>query len=144
SPWESTIISVKDYDFGSSWPAEPVIDFNYPAIKPPKTYRILMVGDSRLVTCPTVIDQVNYTPSQRINTAAKQLEFILNTEAALHNVDTRFEVLMLGHVNQNPLIFGNYEVPELVKKYDVDMVFMMTSMKITDFFYQKWTSEGIP
>ncbi len=141
---KNSIISVKDYDFGSYWLAEQGSDFNYAAAKPKKTFRILVVGDSRLVRSPNVVSKESWTPSYRTNTFPKQLEFLLNMEASLQNVDTHFEVLMLGHVNECAVFFGNYEVPDVVKKYDVDLVLVMGSMYFSDYFEKAWTSEGIP
>jgi len=138
----NSIRSFKDYSFSAGWKSDGN-EFNYPALKPPKTYRILMVGDSRLITCP-VLNPKDVSPYIRNNTYSKQLEFMLNLEASRNNVDMHYEVIMLGHVNANALLFGNYEIPEAVKKYDIDMVFLMASLNYQDYFYRPLTAEGIP
>ncbi len=138
-----SIISVKDYDFNDTWTTEAQ-DFNYPSEKPQKTFRILMVGASRLLLDPIVVSKTAWTPSLRTNTYAKKLEFWLNVEASLQNVDTHFEVLTLAHTNENELFFSNYEVPPLVKKYDIDLVLVSTNLYFDDYFYKPLTSEGIP
>jgi hypothetical protein len=137
-----SIRSFKDYAFGATWKGDSR-EFDYPALKPPKTYRILMVGDSRLITCP-VLSAKDISPYIRVNTYSKQLEFMLNLEASRNNVDMHYEVLMLGHINANALLFGNYEVADTVKKYDIDTVFLMASLNYQDYFYKPITPEGIP
>ena len=139
-----SIISVKDYDFGGYWTTAQGDDFNYPTAKPQKTFRILMVGDSRLLLDPVVAVKTAWTQSYRVNTCAKQLEFWLNAEASLQNVDSHFEVLMLAHTNECPLIFSNYEVPDLAKKYDIDLVLLFSNLNFYDYFTKPLTSEGIP
>jgi hypothetical protein len=138
----NSIRSFKDYAFGNFWKSDGN-EFNYPALKPPKTYRILMVGDSRLITCP-VLSAKDISPYIRVNTYSKQLEFMLNLEASRNNVDMHYEVLMLGHINANSLLFGNYEVPDVVKKYDIDTVFLMASLNYQEYFAKPITPEGIP
>jgi hypothetical protein len=141
---KTSIISVKDYDFPALWNADQGPDFNYATTKPKNTYRILVVGDSRLLRAPEVVSKESWTPSYRNSTYPKKLELLLNTEAALQNVDTHYEVLMWGHVNECAIFFGNYEIPDLVKKYDIDKVMVMASMYFTDYFEKIWTAEGIP
>src|SRR6202034_3858977 len=104
--------SVKDYNFDSHWFARDsegenrdLTDFDYPLQKPPQTFRILIVGNSRVVTAPRVppddtlgkqdLNQHDFQ-SARVDTFGKRLEFLLNSEAALDDVPEHFEVLVLG------------------------------------------------
>jgi len=145
----NSIVSVKDYNFSQTWTVGPTTDFNYPTVKPPKTYRILVVGDSRLDTAPQVLNKsapgfVMEPNPLRINNFAKRLEFWLNAEGALKDVDTHYEVLTLGRWNECPFFFSYYEVPTLVEKYDIDQVCMMTNLYFSDYFDKPLTKEGIP
>jgi hypothetical protein len=140
----SGIYSFKDYSFSSTTASDNGGDYAYPSLKPPKTYRILMVGDSRLVTDPVIVHGKGESVYNRINTFSKQMEFMLNVDASRHNLDIHYEVLMLGHINSNALLFGYYEIPDLIKKYDVDTVCVMTSLNYTPFFGKPITPDGIP
>jgi sugar lactone lactonase YvrE len=166
NPWNQAIISVKDYEFDKYWGARSnsdvlgsLADFNYPSQKPPKTFRILIVGNSRVVTAPVIVPDagkpgVPYdgngqgVNSLRTNTFPKQLEFILNTQASLQGCEDHFEVLTLGHPGQHVQFFANDEIPPIVKKYDIDLVIAFTvSFGIEGFleYYLKpLNDEGIP
>jgi hypothetical protein len=158
------IVSVKDYDFGARWTDRDAgdqasTDFEYPANKPPKTFRILIVGASRVVTAPAVplddsgneipynLDQHDFH-SPRTNTFPKQLEIFLNTEAALDDISEHFEVLTLAHPGLKIQFFAPDEVPVLVKKYDIDLVLGMVSPSLEDgyldYYTKPLTPEGIP
>jgi hypothetical protein len=146
---KNAIYSVKDYNFQNDWITGPIQDFEYPPKKPAKTFRMLLVGDSRIVTAPMVTDmgKPGYStdvPSLRVNSFPKQLEFLLNAEAALRGVDRHYEVLMLGHWDECPFIFSNYELKPLVEKYDVDLVCMMTSFNFDAYYTKMISPEGIP
>jgi hypothetical protein len=140
-----SIISVKDYDFGECWNGGSPADFRYPTTKPPKTFRILVVGDSRVVTAPRTNEKgISDGGSYLIDTYAKQMELYLNMEAALKNVDTHFEVLILSHMDENSLFFSNFDAPILAKKFDIDMVMPLASLNYRDYYLRPLTSEGIP
>jgi hypothetical protein len=160
------VISVKDDHFSEYWfsrdPAGPIrqlTDFEYPASKPPQTFRILVVGTSRVVTAPTAMTDEgpkknsasmdNYDfHSLRLHTFAKRLEFLLNTQAALDGVSQHFQVLELGRPGAKLSFFVNRQVPPLVKKYDVDMVLALLAPTFEEGFSNYFTSplndEGIP
>lgn len=161
----NSVISVKDYDFDKTWGARSVTqlgvltDFDYPDSKPSKTFRILVVGNSRIMTAPAIVPGAENPgsgfdgdsqgrSSLRTNTFPKQLELILNTQAALDGMDTHFEVLMLGHPGLHLQFFGNGEVPDMARKYHIDLVLAFTSsFKVEgfkDYFEKPMTDEGIP
>ena len=150
-----SILSVKDYDFEKWWSAfknnnSNLTDFDYPAQKPPRTFRILTIGTSRNSTAvpipsdPTAdVDETIETP--RVYTYSKQLELLLNTEAVLRNLNIHFEVLNLTHRGEAISTWAYYEVPDFVKKYDIDLVLAMADQTgYKDYYQRPLTSEGIP
>jgi hypothetical protein len=165
NPGGSQVISVKDYGFDSTWADRSITemgilsDFQYPEAKPPKTFRILVIGNSRVITAPPVFPNAEKMvpgfngdkegkDSARANTFPKQLELILNTQAALKGVGTHFEVLTIGRPGEHIQFFANEEVPPFVQKYQADLVLALVgSFKVDGFedYYRKpMTSEGIP
>jgi sugar lactone lactonase YvrE len=156
------VVSVKDYQFDKDWKARSwqsidnnltsVTDFNYPTKKPAKTFRILMIGTSRIVSAGAPgfsKDGGNQEDnSLRSYTLPKTLEFLLNSQASLQDVQTNYEILTLGQPGGAPYIFSHYSVPDLVKKYDIDLILMMeTSLDegyYMDYFLKPLTSEGVP
>lgn len=152
-----SIISIKDYDFEKHWSAiedntRDLTDFNYPVKKPAGTFRILTVGASRNSTvvpipsdpaAPIVEDSLE--GNFKVKTYTKILEFMLNTEAALRNSPTRFEVLNLTRRGVAINTFANYELLDAVKKYDVDMVLGLADFSgYWDYYEAPLTGEGIP
>jgi hypothetical protein len=149
-----SIVSVKDYDFGERWQArantdQPLTDFDYPKEKPPGTFRILVAGNSRVVTSPIVSPDgkvAGEDTEYRVQTFPKQLEFLLNAQSALQGAGTHYEVLVSGHPGKAVQFFTYYEVPPLVKDYDVDLVLLFTTgdEPFSDYYNRKITNEGIP
>ncbi len=159
------VISVKDDHYAEHWSARDpagvnreLTDFDYPTQKPPKTFRILIVGTSRVVTAPRVLSDEELEKhaavtnqdfrSLRLDTFAKRLELLLNTEAALEGVSEHFEVLVLGRPGLKLPFFVNEQVPPVVEKYDVDLVLGLLTPTFEeafeDYFLRPLTSEGIP
>lgn len=160
------VISVKDDHFAERWYARDppgvnreLTDFDYPAQKPAKTFRILVVGTSRVVTAPAVLSDEELKNSHmdassrdfhslRLDTFAKKLELLLNTEAALEGVSEHFEVLELGRPGLKLPFFVNQQVPTLVEKYDVDLVLGLLTPTFEeafeDYFTRPLTPDGIP
>jgi hypothetical protein len=165
NPNYNFILSVKDYNFGAHWAdRDPegesgLTDFEYPDNKPAKTFRILIVGASRVVTAPAVplddagneivynLDEHDFR-SPRTYTFAKKLEFLLNTEAALDDVSEHFEVLTLAHPGLKVQCFAADEVPVLVKKYDIDLVLGLLAPSLeeaySNYYTNPLTKDGIP
>ncbi len=148
-----SIVSVKDYDFDQWWTNHSSVeanhsptDFNYPTAKPPKTYRILVIGGSM------AFNEAPFKPSEKdtepgiglgqagdqsllTDTIAKRLEFMLNAQGALQDVDIHFEVLNMDCQNSSHCSWVYYEVPSLVEKYDVDLVLDMANrLGYEDYF----------
>ncbi len=139
----------------------------YPAHKPPRTFRILFCGDSRscgVVNYPfkttwniqswkNVTGDVNGAPPRQVS-IAKRMEVELNTLAALDDLPFNFEVLSLFHNANDPplLVWPAYEIPDAVKKNDIDLVMIfwpppeiMPDLPPVISYYQRpINSEGIP
>jgi hypothetical protein len=160
------IVSVKDYDFGAHWQERnPPYDWEYPRNKPPQTFRIFIVGASRVITAPAVPfddagNEIVYPAqgddplthhdnvSPRTNTFPKQLEFLLNTEAALNDVSEHFEVLALGQPGAKIQWWVENQAPPVVKASDIDLVLVMLAPENNeeyDYYYLRPLSkEGLP
>jgi hypothetical protein len=133
--------------------AEP----EYPLHKPPHTFRILYVGDSRstmVVTHPfkgTITSQGTSNGFPRILSTTKRLELELNALAAMDDQPLRFEVFGLHHSAGDPLfLWPNYEVPDVCKRDDIDLVVILhppsvsTAYPYLFYFECPPTKEGIP
>ena len=122
---------------------EGLMDFEYPFVKPSKTYRILIVGDSHLFHDY----HIGGDTQNRMELTAKRLEFMLNTEAALDDVSLHFEILTKATVSWNNLnLWPYYDVPPMVNKYDIDLVLieLMSNFNLEDYFQRPLTKEEIP
>lgn len=154
---EHSILSVKDYDFERFWSAfvdngNGMTDFDYPARKPAKTFRILTVGSSRNSTSfpvPAEPDAPILEDAQdgdsKARTFPKELEFQLNLEASLRDSDIHFEVLNMAHRGEGISSFSSYDVPGVVKRYDIDLVLALPDASgYTDYYLKPMTPEGVP
>jgi hypothetical protein len=149
-----TVISLKDYDFQALRDLHDVNpkglnDYDYPLKKPARTFRIMLVGDS-----------ISYSTSfedgarwgwgyNRMENMPKRLELMLNTQAALNNCSTNFEVLDMGHGSSEPsFLWPYYEIPDIIRKYDIDLlVYVFTTAPANGYrlyFDRPLTPEGIP
>ena len=131
-------------------------DFEYPLKKPPGTYRILLVGDSR--SCMVVgysfdadFNVKNRERYPRQIGMSKRMELELNQLAALEDAPLNFEVLNLAHSASFPLfLWPLYEVPEAVQKNDIDLVLFLQPPNPNHFnpfqvyFERPLTAEGVP
>ncbi len=159
----NAVVSVKDYEFEkyriastNSEPGDVVMDYSYPAAKPKGTFRILLAGDSRAYVAPRAdsgppdpsLDRV--TPgilykTLRADTMAKQLEFYLDTDAALRGDGTHYEVLEWNRKGEALASYAQYELPSIVQKYDVDLVLCLAgSTGFMDYYLKPLTHEGVP
>ncbi|HVZ79994.1 MAG TPA: hypothetical protein VHE12_04240 [bacterium] len=166
-----SIVNLKDYSYEGTWKGRDkasdegngiLTDFRIPEKKGPGTFRILLVGDSQVLSgdAPDANDKVGndsgaqearIMASPRALTLAKQLEFQLNTQAALHRVPTHYEVLMAGHPGRAAQFFACSEVPALVDRYHVDgVLFLATPYNVdlegayTDYFIKPLGKDGVP
>jgi hypothetical protein len=144
------VLSVTDYDFEDRWGSIYIPDFDYPVQKPPRTFRILAVGSSRNGTSVPVplIPSAPLLESQdgaKEGTYPKQLEFWLNSEAALRDGNVHFQVLSYTCRGQSISSHALGEILELVKKYDIDLVWgMVDYIGYEDYYLAPLTAEGVP
>lgn len=145
SPASNMILSLAAYRFealkNSEYSSGGLFDFEYSRTKPPNTFRILVVGDSRtFFPAPP-------TPPNRMLSLPKQLELLLNTGSALENHGIQFEVLLAYHsIEVGLTVWPYYVVPKIVDTYDIDLVMTMAfPVLFLDSYHQRpITSEGLP
>jgi hypothetical protein len=145
----------KDYNFTElkdrfAENSQNLSDFEYPIRKPPKTFRILMVGDSHAFHI--VASGSRPLPEySRILTLPKRLEWDLNANAALNNSPIKYEVLLLGHAADDTypiFLWPYYLTPKIAEKYDADLVIFLGVPQVhppCSFWFQRpITPEGLP
>lgn len=149
------ILSVKDYDFHqlgdcNDFNQAGLNDYDYPTQKPPHTFRILVVGDS-LSFSTSYEERAHWGGGlNRMECMPKRLELWLNTEAAMRDNPLNYEVLDIGHGSEGfpSFLWPYYEVPPIVKKFDIDLVLYVFSPTPTQgydlYFSSPLTSNGIP
>jgi NHL repeat-containing protein len=140
-----SVLSLADYRFASlpsgTHNSEGLDDFEYPLTKPPNTYRILIVGDSR-----TSVSATGW-PQNRMLSFPKQLELLLNTRSALQDRGVQFEVLLVYKPIDDALtLWPYYVVPDLVERYDIDLVLTMAFpvLELSVYSFRPITAEGLP
>jgi len=158
APSLNQVITLKDYaffEFKNGLKNEyaenlnGLADFTYPYPKPPNTYRIVMLGDSRIFYENENQDlRWPWGAHNRQETLPKKLEAMLNIQAALEDIPIHFEVLVLAKfrwecpLTEWPYFYFN----DRIASYDPDAVFLMMP---NDFFMDSWfrcpyTKEGLP
>ncbi len=139
----------------------------YPTTKPSRTFRILLCGDSHSAVVSNYplkntwniqnwndgVRDRDVAPPRQVS-LSKRMELELNTLAALDNLPYNFEVLNLFHNSNDPHLFlwPTYEVPEAVKKNDIDLVVILETptvggaefLPLTRYYLYPLTKEGIP
>lgn len=152
NPTYSFISSFRDLHFKGSFPkinSGGLTDFEYPVAKPSGTYRILLVGRSYLQMIAPRLSERKCFPcgENQMATMAKRIELKLNTIASLNDSSFHYEVfseMKPGH--QTVYLWPYYTVPEIVKKYDIDLVVILMD-PMTDlypYFLSPLGPEGIP
>jgi hypothetical protein len=150
------IVGVRDLFTNGGYNSNDILAREYPAKKPPKTYRIFVVGDSRSLEAqpfPFVTGSHPITNPPNIPffnddlILSPQIERALNFQAALEDVPLNYEVLTFGR--HGDLIFWpSLDVPPAVKKNDVDLVIIFSPnldrKAYTYYFDHPLTSDGIP
>jgi hypothetical protein len=144
--YSNTIISFRDLYGNPGLSGSPGL-IEPPAIKPPRTFRILVDGDSRaglVLGYPfpthTRPDYFNF---------AKRMELELNTLAALDDIPINFEVMNYSTSATEPIfLWPTYRVPAFVQRRDIDLVIIMeapSGIHPFEFYYTNpITPEGIP
>ncbi len=158
APSLNQVITLKDYAFFEfknglkniyAENLNGLADFTYPYPKPPNTYRIVMLGDSRIFYENENQDlRWPWGAHNRQETLPKKLEAMLNIQAALEDIPVHFEVLVLARFRwEGPLTEWPYfYFTDQIASYDPDAVFLMMP---NDFFMDSWfrcpyTKEGLP
>jgi hypothetical protein len=150
NPTGNFIASMRDLNQGQlaqgdGFNSSGLSELEYPLQKPPHTYRILVVGRSYVYF---VYNQATKTYSpNRAENLSKRMELFLNLSASLEDQPLRFEVLNCGKVmGQSLYLWSMYIVPDLVKKYDIDlvMILMDPGTYLTDYFERPTKAQGIP
>jgi hypothetical protein len=151
NPMQNIVVSLRDLRFGTLLSNGSTKEFTYPEKKPYNTYRILLCGRSYLYFQSD--KSWDGKGKQNVTTnimmlVSKKLELLLNTQAALEDVPVHFEVFNEGRVINSMLYtWPYYEVPQIVKKYDIDKVMIMMDSgqcDLAQFFQSPITAEGIP
>ena len=151
NPEQAFITSYRDLRMGG--PENGLTeDFTYPEKKPFRTYRIFLYGRSYLtyeMAPPYAQKPANYLERiSLMHLMAKRLELALNTLASLQDVPIHFEVLNgNGRPDGSIYLTGYYEIPDIVKRYDVDLVVLMmdpSGIDLSPYRYAPLTTEGIP
>jgi len=136
-PHLNVIVSLRDYDFVedrephdiNKVPNFPDLnDYSYPEKKPPHTFRILMLGDSRIFYEAMVNMMKRWPYGFNIqDNLPKKLEAYLNIQGGLQDQPVRFQVLTTGYFRwqaplfQWPMLWG----VKPVYQFDVDLILMM-------------------
>jgi hypothetical protein len=149
-PALNAVTSLRDLDEAELMGKESLnsgglMDFDYPPVKAPQVFRILIVGDSHLFHN----DNGDGTgDDKRMSLLAKRMENNLNTLAAVDGGPERFEILTLAQLSWSPLnLWPYYLVLPIVKKYDVDMVLYFQEplhVDLSYYFDRPLTADHIP
>ena len=150
-PAQNAILSLRDYDYVEHRDPESkivvdvnvnpngLVDYSYPDTKPPHTFRVLVLADSRAM----FEDGENFKKRwpwgyNAQDNYPKKLEFLLNGLGALEDVPTHFQVLCHSRYRwQSPLtLWPLFWAEKLPAKFDADLVlFMMPSEFDIGFYY---------
>ena len=161
SRYLSGVLAFKDRSFdelvnGGSNNQDGLPEFEYPAVKSPNSYRILIVGSS-YPFYQTNADERRWEwkdtsgNGNRMESMPKRLELLLNADAALEDIPLHFEVLNASASGQAAYLPLCYKVPSLIKKYDIDLILYVVTSSISDvarscnlYFLRPLTKDGIP
>jgi hypothetical protein len=150
NPSGNFIASIRDLNQaqlgqGDGFNSNGLSDLEYPLQKPPHTFRIMIVGRSYVYF---VYDRTTkaYTPNRSEN-LPKRLELFLNLSASLEDQPLRFEVFNCGKIMGQQLYLWPMDVvPDLAKKYDIDLVLLLMDPEtsLQDYFLRRPNPQGLP
>jgi len=157
-PNKNIILSLRDYRF-DAWKVNipggsdgcninGISDYDYPLKKPPHTFRILISGAS--LSYQMIEENIPrpWNWENRMEILPKKLELVLNTLSSLMGSNVHFQVLHQGHPDiGDGLTWANYHVPDVVKKFDIDLCIKQVNPALLEFwiYYNRpLTKEGIP
>jgi len=159
-PYSNAIISLRDYDDiedrrvhtpSSDFPVTnpDMVDYGFPTQKPPNTFRLLLLGDSRLFF-GSGFEQGKIWPwgFNIQDDFPKKMEMFLNLMGGLEDVPEKFQVLTVGRYRWECSLFlwPIYWGAEQPAKYDVDMVlmFMPSDINFQHYTNFKILGNGLP
>jgi len=159
-PNSNVILSLRDYDYfetrrvvtpssGFPDPFQDLRDYRYPERKAPHTFRLMMLGDSRIFF-GSGNDQGKIWPwgFHIQDDFPKQMEAFLNLMGALEDVPEKYEVLSVGRFRwECPLfLWPIYWAADQPAKWDADMVllFMPSDINFLQYARAKMLPSHIP
>jgi len=151
-PGCNMIISFRDLFSTGFYNTNNLIAPEYPTKKPKNTYRIIIAGDSRSFEIHNYPFKMDFHPQTRtwypyVFRFGPQIEQELNFRAALEGIPLNYEVFNVGHHGEL-LSWPTFELPEIVKKNDIDLVMIFSPQSDHPPYYYYFdhplTSDGIP
>jgi hypothetical protein len=152
-PYLNSVIALRDRDWDQNKDAEAengegLTDFKYPPQKPKKTFRILVVGDSR-VFFGSEAERGKRWPwgTNRFETSSKRLEQYLNALSSLNGNDLHYEVINSSAKYATPVFLRASVVsPGLIEKYDIDLLLVCVPVDFSFNFYfeHPYNELGLP
>ena len=147
-PKLNRILSIREYHQDQyrdvrNKPVSGLNDYDYPAVKSPGTFRILVIGNSYsyYLSYDDLRRRGELDGRLRAENMPKKLDLLLNMEASWRGSPTRFEVFHYGFPGDEPLfLWPYYDVPDVVKKYDVDLVVEIMAPEVINtaaVYYQR-------
>ena len=152
-PYLNSVIALRDRDWDPNKNAEAengegLTDFKYAPQKPKRTFRILVVGDSR-VFFGSEAERGKRWPwgTNRFETSSKRLEQYLNALSSLNGNGLHYEVINSSAKYATPVFLRASVVsPELIEKYDIDLLLVCATVDFSFNFYfeHPYNELGLP
>ncbi len=155
-PQLNCVMSLRDYSFWEYKDSRDdeymnpngLRDFTYPVVKPPHTFRILLMGDSHLYYEKEGEKRLPTATFNRQETVGKKLEAMLNFEASLQSSPWHYQVLTLAYERYSPIpVWAYIQGPKFIEEFDVDMALLIFSADFSTSTYFEvpyLKKEGIP
>ncbi|HTA75828.1 MAG TPA: hypothetical protein VK791_01580 [bacterium] len=133
NPVHSFIAAIRDYSVCAT--PDETTDLKSVYAKPPRTFRLFICGrsiienqvDNREYSAP--LEARHQEIQDRLSSVPERLERELNTQGALDDSPTHFEVFRKTLKYYNLLIESYWYVPQICAKYDLDQVVIMRDDK---------------